>query len=244
MKNYKITSLYTKSLDNQAFAELIETSLKAVQAFSKANEKESVYALHVDRMLPLLEEYFTGLYQARSSKVSANLEEVDRNRDDAISTLKNLVKAFAKVKTPASKEAYDKLQGLLGQYKDLTSHNYEKQSGAIDHLLAELAKEEYRTALETLHLDSHVEAVKVAQTAFDAVYQDRLKEQSSKSPSKTKELRSKLLESYTFLVDFTAINAYAYPEKIAFAGLRDDLNAIRSRYQKQTAEKKKTEATK
>ena len=64
-----------------------------------------------------------------------------------------------------------------------------------------------------------------------------------KKPGKAKELRTKLTELYEFFVDYTAINAYAYPEKAYFASLRDQLNALRSRYQKRKPAKK-AESTK
>ena len=67
-------------------------------------------------------------------------------------------------------------------------------------------------------------------------------EQKGKTPSQNKEVRAKLQEIYDFLVYFTAINAYAYPDKKQYADLRDHLNAIRSRYKKLTPKKSKQEA--
>ena len=67
-------------------------------------------------------------------------------------------------------------------------------------------------------------------------------EQKGKAPSPKKEVRAKLQEIYDFLVDFTAINAYAYPDKNQYADLRDHLNAIRSRHKKLTPQKSKQEA--
>jgi len=42
-------------------------------------------------------------------------------------------------------------------------------------------------------------------------------------------------------VDFTAIIAYAYPERTHVANLRDHLNTIRSRYKKRKPAKKMKE---
>lgn len=67
-------------------------------------------------------------------------------------------------------------------------------------------------------------------------------EQKGKAPSQNKEVSSKLQEIYYFLVDFTAINAYAYPDKKQYEDLCDHLNAIRSRYKKLTTKKSKQEA--
>ena len=69
-------------------------------------------------------------------------------------------------------------------------------------------------------------------------------EQKGKAPSQNKEVRAKLQEIYDFLVDFTAINAYAYPERTHVVNLRDHLNTIRSRYKKRKpAKESREEAT-
>ena len=78
--------------------------------------------------------------------------------------------------------------------------------------------------------------------SFKKAYEWRLSEQKGKAPSQNKEVSSKLQEIYYFLVDFTAINAYAYPDKKQYADLCDHLNAIRSRYKKLTTKKRKQEA--
>ena len=63
-------------------------------------------------------------------------------------------------------------------------------------------------------------------------------EQKGKAPSQNKEVRAKLQEIYDFLVDFTSINAYAYPERTHVVNLRDHFNTIRSRYKKRKPAKK------
>jgi len=69
-----------------------------------------------------------------------------------------------------------------------------------------------------------------------------LAEQKGKAPDQNKEVRGKLQEIYDFLVDFTAINVYAYPDKKQYTNLHDHLNAIRSRCKKLTPKKTKQEA--
>lgn len=63
-----------------------------------------------------------------------------------------------------------------------------------------------------------------------------------KAPSQNKEGCAKLQEIYDFLVDFTAINAYAYPERTHVVNLRDHINTIRSLYKKRKPAMKVTEA--
>ena len=66
-------------------------------------------------------------------------------------------------------------------------------------------------------------------------------ELKGKVPSQNKTVRLKLQEIYDFLVDFTAIGAYAYPERTHMVNLRDHLNTIRSRYKKRKPPKKARE---
>ena len=104
--------------------------------------------------------------------------------------------------------------------------------------MKQLAQSNYQASIQTLNLTEHIGTLKTAQAKFEKVYKERLAEQAGKTPSQAKALRVELTELYEFLVDFTAINAYAYPDKAYFASLRDQLNAIRSRYQKRKPAKK------
>ena len=69
----------------------------------------------------------------------------------------------------------------------------------------------------------------------------RLTELKGKVPSQNKTVRLKLQEIYDFLVDYTAIGAYAYPERTHMVNFRDHLNTIRSRYKKRKPPKKARE---
>ena len=192
-------------------------------------------------MEKLLETLQAGLHRFKASQTVASLEGSNREGDDALSTLTGLVKAFSRVKEASSKEAYDKLSKLFKNYAGLTSMSYEKETEAINHLLKELKDTDYQTALATLHLTTHVETLTKAQAQFKKVYKERLAEQKDKAPSQNKEVRAKLQEIYDFLVDFTAIGAYAYPERTHMVNLRDHLNTIRSRYKKRKPPKKARE---
>ena len=66
-------------------------------------------------------------------------------------------------------------------------------------------------------------------------------ELKGKAPIQNKTVRLKLQEIYDFLVDYTAIGAYAYPERTQMVNLRDHLNTIRSRYKKRKPAKKMKE---
>ena len=241
-KGYGITSLTVRNLENNEFFQLLSESKNELWAFTKANKSEQVYATKLGDMEKLLETLQAGLHRSKASQTVASLEAFDRERDDALSTLTGLIKAFSHVKEASSKEAYDKLSKFFKNYAGLTSMSYEKETEAINHLLKEIKDTDYQTALATLHLTTHVETLIKAQAQFEKAYKERLAEQKGKASSQNKEVRVKLQEIYDFLVDFTAINAYAYPERTHVVNLRDHLNTIRSRYKKRKPAMKVTEA--
>ena len=237
-KEYGITSLTVRNLENNEFFQLMSESMEEIAAFNKANKVDAIYTTKLAEMEQLLAKLQGGLHQTKSSKLVTSLDQADRERDDALATLQSLVRAFARVKDAATLEAYEALTQLLKNYAGLTRTTLEKETEGINHLLQELKKPAYQAALAKLHLESHVERLAAAQKAFDKTYKERLTELKGKSPSQNKELRNQLQEVYDFLVDFTAIGAYAYPERTHMADLRDHLNAIRSRYKKRRPAKK------
>ncbi|WP_270619146.1 DUF6261 family protein [Streptococcus sanguinis] len=247
-KVYEVKGLSLSDLDNQELSQLFAESQKLVDEFSKTNKQELTYISKLARFTPLFEDFQATLHKGASSKVAKDLSQADRERDEAVTTLFSLHRGYALVKTPAIKEAYESLASLFKSYQGMTIANYEKESESITHLLGKLAAAPYKEAVEQLNLTAFVAALKSSQAAFERVYKARLTEMEGKKPGKAKELRTKLIELYEFFVDYTAISAYAYPDKAYFASLRDQLNAIRSRYQKRKpakkAEKAETEASK
>ena len=169
-KEYGITSLTVRNLENNEFFQLLSESRDELGAFTKANKSEQVYATKLGDMEKLLETLQAGLHRSKASQTVASLEVSDRECDDALSTLTGLVKAFSRVKEAGRKEAYDKLSKLFKHYAGLTSMSYEKETEAINHLLKELKATDYQTALSILHLTTHVETLTKAQAQFEKAY--------------------------------------------------------------------------
>lgn len=241
MKKYKITSLELSKLDHASFSQLMTESSSAIDNFVKKN-KDLLYVSKNEALKPLLQDFQAGLHRSRASQVSDKLEEADKGRDAAFMTLTSLVRAFSRVSVPETAAAYQRLSDLLKNYKQVATASYEKETEAISHLLGQLAKEEYQAALTTLHLYPHYDELRRTQSVFAHYYFERLQEQKTVVKSNSKALRAEMQEIYEFLVDFTAINAYAYPEKTGLADLRDQLNTIRNRYK--VTQTKKPQETK
>ncbi|MGT2925885.1 DUF6261 family protein [Streptococcus cuniculipharyngis] len=239
-KVYRVTGMSPAALDSKALYQLIKESHDAIAKFTKAHKTELLYVSKNTRLSTLLDQFDDGLHVNRSSRVTKKLEAADNERKDALVTLFSLIRAFARSKDSNSQAAYQDLTPLLKNYQKLTQLSYEKRTESINHLLAQLASVTYQSALTQFHLSPHVEQLKAVQNRFARLYQERLTEQTSFVPSQNRQLKVELIETYEFLVDFTALNAYAYPEKAYFAQLRDQLNAIRSRYRKRKGKKAPT----
>lgn len=242
-KIYRVVSLDCKGLDSTEFFQLLSETKEAISATIKSNKQDAaIYTNRVAILTELLAKMEASLHLSKKSKVRDTLEEADRERDNAFMTLTQLVKAFSRVKDAEVKAAYEKLAHLFRNYSNLSRQNYEKETEGINHLLNQLKESKYQSALTRLHLTVHVETLKTAQKNFENRYKERLSEQSTQTPSQIRELRRQLQEHYDFLVDFTAINAYAYPEKTLYSTLRSNLNSIRERYKKLQPPKKSKKA--
>lgn len=180
---YGITTLDTKTLDKSEFSQLMTESKEAIAAFNKAHKVESIYTSKLEEMSQHLAKFQEGLHQTKASRLVTSLDQADRERDDALGTLTALVRAFSRVKETATKEAYDTLAGLLKNYAGIAAANYEKETEGINHLLQELKKSTYQTALAKLHLEAHVESLVTAQKQFEEAYKERLTELKGKVPS-------------------------------------------------------------
>lgn len=231
MSNYHVTSLNLRGLDNANIAQLLTSTAAAIAASNKANRADMAF---YKQQLPLLEQkleaFEAGLHKNRASQVVKRLELLDRERDQAWTTVTKLVRAYSSVKAEPIASSHQLLSTLLKTYKLTSKTSYEEESELIRNFLKELAKDSYRTAITALHLTDPVASLRTAQTKFEEAYKERLNEQSSTTPSQAKQLRQQLLDQYQLLVDYTAINAAAHPEKAYLASLRDDLNSIRKRY--------------
>lgn len=231
MNKYKISTLDLRSLDNANTAQLLTSSLALLTAFVKVDRADNGF---YKKQLPLMEQqlaaFEAGLHQNRASQVAKKLEAADKERDLALTTVTKLVRAYSSVKTEPIASSHQLLSSLLKTYKLTSKTSYEEETELLRNLLKELGKSTYRSAIAALHLTEPIASLKAAQTAFETLYQERLTEQTSTSPSQSKQLRKELTERYSLVVDYTAVNAAAHPEKTYLASLRDDLNTVRKRY--------------
>lgn len=236
---YKTVGLTLNALDNSEFVQLILESKEALVSFNKTTKTETVYTKKLTELDTLLTAFQALIHKGKSSQHSKALSLADKERDAAFVTLKQLIKAFSRVKEENTQASYQRLRDLLKGYKTLEHMSYEKETESINFFLHTLKEEAYQADVTRLHLTPYVAALTTAQKAFEKVYKARLAEQEAQVPNQARLLRRKLQDLYEALVDYTAIYSYLNPELVAYQKLHTSLNAIRSRYRvHQTSHKK------
>lgn len=230
MPSYGLKSLYTTNLTTAELTQLADDTADAVSTFTQANSKELLLAGQLVKLKGALRSYQTAQQGQQKSSTASQLEEADRNRDQALATLTAFVKANAYIKTDSIKTAYGKLSTLLKTYKKTSTKSYEEETADLTKLLAQLKSSDYQPAVSTLGLTAHVTNLENAQTSFERLYSERIKEQSKATPGQLKTLRKELEKAYGTVVDLIAIHSYCQPDHTAYADLLKTINAIRSRY--------------
>lgn len=237
-KYYQITSLALGALDKASFSQLIEDSLDVLDQYVKQDQSDSFLVAQASSLRKLLVAYESGTAPKIVTQTAQLLEEADTERDDALSTLFKMIRAFSKVKNPETQAAYATLSKIVDAHKIDVRVSYEKETANIDQLLNTLSDETIQQALEQLHLTSHLVSLIDAQASFKQTYQQRVAEQKGQQPTNTKGMRLDLQEAYNLVIDYVVVNSVAYPERADLVDLRQGLNALRGRYNKRKTTKK------
>lgn len=245
MKNqYKIASLNPTRLDHNDFIQLLLDTKAAILAANKGL-KQDIYTKKLAELDSLLAEFQVLSHKSRTSQHSQALMAADKERGAAFVTLKQMVKAFSRVKEEAVKLSYQKLTALFKDAQKDPYLNYEKETELINFLVTTLRSESYQADVTRLNLTNYVTALANAQKAFEKVYAQRVSERDAKVPHKPRDLRLALQDIYDSLVDFTAIYTHLNPELVGYKNLHKSLNTIRSIYKTHESRKKtKTEEPK
>lgn len=229
-QSYHLKSLSVTSLNAAELLQLTASTVDSVADFTKTNSKELLLAGQLTKLRGSLTKYQKAQQGQVKTATASQLDLADRERDQALTTLTAFVKANAYIKTETVKQAYKKLTELLKGYKNVSKKSYEEETAQLKSLLNKLKSSDYQAAVTALGLSQHVTRLEAAQTNFEQVYNDRIKEQSKATPGQIRTLRRDLEKTYGVVVDLIALHSYCQPEHTAYADLLKTINTLRSRY--------------
>ena len=147
------------------------------------------YASHVLRMcqeaqvekltavLKPLEDAFKAedeaMFPKKGNEMNAQLRELDDRRDKAYYSLQHAVDAGLYSEETAELEAAKRIDEIMKRYAGVATMNYDKETGGLKNLLADLAETEAAKAVKVLHAEGAVKRLGDHNKAFDEAFRGR-----------------------------------------------------------------------
>ena len=113
------------------------------------------------------------VFPQRGNAMNAQLRELDDRRDKAYYSLQHAVDAGLYSEEAEELEAAKRVSEIMKRYAGVATMNYDKETGGLKNLLADLAETEAAKALKVLHAEGAVKRISDHNKAFDEAFRGR-----------------------------------------------------------------------
>ena len=113
------------------------------------------------------------VFPQRGNAMNAQLRELDDRRDKAYYSLQHAVDAGLYSEEAEELEAAKRIDEIMKRYAGVATMNYDKETGGLKNLLADLAETEAAKALKVLHAEGAVKRISDHNQAFDEAFRGR-----------------------------------------------------------------------
>ena len=113
------------------------------------------------------------VFPQRGNAMNAQLRELDDRRDKAYYSLQHAVDAGLYSEEAEELEAAKRVNEIMKRYAGVATMNYDKETGGLKNLLADLAETEAAKALKVLHAEGAVKRIGDHNQAFDEAFRGR-----------------------------------------------------------------------
>ena len=113
------------------------------------------------------------VFPQRGNAMNAQLRELDDRRDKAYYSLQHAVDAGLYSEEAEELEAAKRISEIMKRYAGVATMNYDKETGGLKNLLADLAETEAAKALKVLHAEGAVKRISDHNQAFDEAFRGR-----------------------------------------------------------------------
>ena len=113
------------------------------------------------------------VFPQRGNAMNAQLRELDDRRDKAYYSLQHAVDAGLYSEEAEELEAAKRVSEIMKRYAGVATMNYDKETGGLKNLLADLAETEATKALKVLHAEGAVKRISDHNQAFDEAFRGR-----------------------------------------------------------------------
>ena len=113
------------------------------------------------------------VFPQRGNAMNAQLRELDDRRDKAYYSLQHAVDAGLYSEEAEELEAAKRISEIMKRYAGVATMNYDKETGGLKNLLADLAETEAAKAVKVLHAEGAVKRISDHNQAFDEAFRGR-----------------------------------------------------------------------
>ena len=113
------------------------------------------------------------MFSKKGNEMNAQLRELDDRRDKAYYSLQHAVDAGLYSEETAELEAAKRVSEIMKRYAGVATMNYDKETGGLKNLLADLAETEAAKAVKVLHAEGAVKRLGDHNKAFDEAFRGR-----------------------------------------------------------------------
>ena len=113
------------------------------------------------------------VFPQRGNAMNAQLRELDDRRDKAYYSLQHAVDAGLYSEEAEELEAAKRVSEIMKRYAGVATMNYDKETGGLKNLLADLAETEVAKAVKVLHAEGAVKRISDHNQAFDEAFRGR-----------------------------------------------------------------------
>lgn len=221
-----IKSTNLRSLWSLEFFQVITNIL--IYLKGEKSEEEKPGDAKVEPLVAELEEGMKVLDEklviARGNELTEKLLKSDTVRDIALRGLYNLLKLYEHFPDEEKSDAAVHLLKEIDKYgKEIDRMNYAQESGALNNILPDMAKEENVARITLLHANDWLEKLKTAQSAFDALFVSREIENASKMSGDVSEARFAVQNTFDRLGRMINACVLIYGEE-AYSSICDKIN--------------------
>ncbi len=193
----------------------------------------TIAALHLESLAPGYKECIDRegecVNRITKSATTDQLVTKDGERDKTIQFIFSMNGSYLVCPDPAFQSAARTVDAVLRAYDKLYSKAYAEETALIDGLLADLAKPEVATTLQTLHLETYVTQLKTQNGEYKTLDASRTDEYTARVKTDTSKARKATDETLDLVVQ--RVNAYAVLEPTdVINGFIDTVNQIFRKY--------------
>ena len=113
------------------------------------------------------------MFPKKGNEMNAQLRELDDRRDKAYYSLQHAVDAGLYSEEAEELEAAKRVNEIMKRYAGVATMNYDKETGGLKNLLADLAETEAAKALKVLHAEGAVKRISDHNKAFAEAFRGR-----------------------------------------------------------------------